>query len=467
MNEKSSFSISAIIACVCVAAYIAALAVAGVQIGFNIKNRRIAVEQEFSTLANRSSRISAQAFMDEAFQNTVQDTLSYSENLRGIILAGPEGEYAFERALSGAIDWVGNSPRFAKQFGTSSRVLFSPLQIEGLRNVTLSAVYRYIDFDLLLLVLKRTLIVVLIALVLAFFTLILESVTDKRHLEVPETVSRYSAPVRPEHGAAATKQAWGEKIPVQGKTRPAQEVETPVPNETPFPPEEEAPEPGDDFRFDGDSAGDSLDDIFAPDDEAVPVSDDFPDFTFGEESAAPPGEDAPDSGPALPSPAEKKAAAPGGVGREDSVERRLNAELRRSESSGQDLSVVVLEYRNPDDPEGIWFRDFARMTSDYFDSTGTVFEKGETGVTVILPGVTLIDGIKKVTEFRIRIPTTFTQGLAIGISSRLGRFVKAERILLEAAEASGKSAKDPENRIIAFKSDLDKYRAFIEKKSVQ
>ncbi|MDR1411770.1 MAG: hypothetical protein LBI91_06170, partial [Spirochaetaceae bacterium] len=81
-------------------------------------------------------------------------------------------------------------------------------------------------------------------------------------------------------------------------------------------------------------------------------------------------------------------------------------------------------------------------------------------------GTNLNDGIKKITEFRIRIPTTFTQGLAIGISSRLGRFVKGERILLEAAEASAKSEKDPENRIIAFKSDLDKYRAFIEKKSV-
>jgi hypothetical protein len=73
----------------------------------------------------------------------------------------------------------------------------------------------------------------------------------------------------------------------------------------------------------------------------------------------------------------------------------------------------------------------------------------------------------KLTEFRDRIPSSFTQGLAVGLSSRLGRLVKADRILFETAEASVKSKKYPETPIIAFKSDLDKYRAFIEKKSVE
>ncbi|MDR0452737.1 MAG: hypothetical protein LBH15_06810 [Treponema sp.] len=450
MSERSS-SISAVIACVCVAAYVAALAVAGVQIGFNIKDRQIAVEREFFALADRSSRISAQAFMDEGFRDTIQDTLSYSENLQGIILTGPDGEYVFERALSGAVEWVGNSPRFAKQFGTSSRVLFSPLQIEGLRNVTLSAVYRYIDFDLLLSVLKRTLIIVLIALVLAFFTLILESVTDKRQSVEAGTVPRYAMPpARP--GPAAREPAREGKRPAAEETRE-------------IPGDGEIPEQDYDSQFGGASDGDSLDDIFALDTETAPAPDDFPDFPFEGEDTAFPQEDAPDSGPP-PAEAEEPTAAPDGMTPEDIAERRLDAELRRSEASSRDLSVAVLEYRNPDDPEGLWFRDFARITSDYFDSTGTVFEKGKTGVTVILPGVSLNDGIKKITEFRARLPTTFTQGLAVGISSRLGRFVKAERILLEATEASAKSKKDTENRIIAFKSDLDKYRAFIEKKSV-
>jgi hypothetical protein len=443
MDERTSSSISVIVAWICIAAYVLALAVAGIQIGFNIRDRRTAVEQEFLNLASRSSQISAQAFMNEAFQNTIQDALSYSENLQGIILTGPDGEYAFERALSGAINWVGNSPRFAKQFGTSSRALFSPLDIAGLRNVTLSAVYRYIDFDLVLSVLKRTLIIVLAALTIAFFALILESVIDKRHLAETETSSLYSSP---SHSPA------GPEAPAR---RPVQEARQTIPPE------------GDSERdTDSPFSDDSFSDIFGTDDENTPVPDDFPGFNPEAEDAVSFEEDAGPDG-ASPDQAAAREPPPGGMGREEDTRERLDAELRRCESSGQDLTVTVLEYGNPDDPEGIWFRDFVRMASDYFDSVATIFGKGETGMTVIFPDVNLNDGIKKVKEFRGRIPTTFTQKLAIGLSSRLERLVKADRILLEAVEAAVKSKEDPDNRIVAFKSDPEKYRAFIERKSVQ
>ena len=440
-DERTSSSISAVVAWICIAAYILALAVAGVQIGFNIKDRQIAAEQEFFNLVSRSSRISAQAFMNEAYQDTIQDALSYSDNLQGIILTGPDGEYAFERALSGAVNWVGNSPRFAKQFGTSSKALFSPLDIEGLRNVTLSAVYRYVDFDLLLSVLKRTLIIVLAALTIAFFALILESVTDKRPLVETETGSPYSS--SPYSSAREADSGTAAKKTAQ---RARQTV----------PPEKDSEQDSDPFLSDDSFKEDSFDDIFGTDDENVPVSDDFPGFDAEDKVSL--GEDAADTEP---------VRIPGGIGREEDTRERLDAELRRCEESGQDLTVIALEYGNPDDPEGIWFRDFARMVSDYFDSTGTIFVKGKTGVTVILPDMDINNGIKRIKGLRGRIPTTFTQRLAVGLSSRLGRFVKADRILLEAAEASAKSKGDPENRIVAFKSDLEKYRAFIEKKSVQ
>jgi hypothetical protein len=199
---------------------------------------------------------------------------------------------------------------------------------------------------------------------------------------------------------------------------------------------------------------DSSDDIFGFDDNDTPLSGDFP----GTEDEVSCGEDAGDSGP---------AGEPGIIGREEDTRERLDAELRRCESSKQDLTVLVLEYGNPDDPEGIGFRDFARMTANYFAPDIMIFGKGKTGMTVILPDTDINGGIRAVKELRGRIPATVTQQLAVGLSSRLGRFIKADRILLEAAEASAKSKKDPENRIVAFKSDLDKYRAFIEKKSVQ
>ncbi|MDR2052667.1 MAG: hypothetical protein LBP80_04560, partial [Treponema sp.] len=389
MDEKTSSLISAVVAWICIAAYVLALAVAGIQIGFNIKDRRIAAEREFSGLASRCSRINAQAFMDEAFQNTIQDALSYSDNLQGIILTGPDGEYAFERALSGAINWVGNSPRFAKQFGTSFRALFSPLDIDGLRNVTLSAVYRYIDFDLLLSVLKRTLIIVLAALTIAFFALILESVTDRKHFTESETVSPNPSSSYPSAGEGERDE------PESAAGTPVQKTARTVPQENDL--EED---------FGSSFSDDSFDDIFGTDDKSTPVPDDFPGFTPAAQNAALSEENAAAAGPdASPKQDAAREPPPGGIGREEDTRERLDAELRRCESSGQDLTVVVLEYGNPDDPEGIWFRDFVRMTSGYFDS-GVIFGKGNMGLTVILPDTDINTGIKKVKELRGRIPTT-------------------------------------------------------------
>jgi hypothetical protein len=437
MDERISSSISAIVAWICIAAYVLALAAAGIQIGFNIKDRQMTAEREFSGLVNSCSRISAQAFMNEAFQDTIQDALAFSDTLQGIILTGPDREYAFERALSGAIEREGNSPRFAEQFGTSFTEQ-RPLDVGGLRNVTLSAVYRYFDFNLLLSVLKRTLIIVLAALTIAFLALILESVTDKRHVVETGTDSAYLSTGDGELEAAR-------EGPVQ-KTRQASPSKTIVPPEPMASPESDL-----DQELASLFNDDSFDDIFGQDDNDTPFSDDIPDTkdvtSFGKD-AGPSGES-------------------GVIDQDEDTREQLDAALRRSESSGEDLTVMVLEYKNPDDPEGIWFQDFIRMTTDYFDSGATIFGKGKTGIAVILPDTDINGGIRKAKELRGRIPSAFTRKLAVGLSSRLGRFVKADRILLEAAEAAAKSKEDPEKRIVAFKSDLDKYRAFIEKKSVQ
>jgi hypothetical protein len=469
MNERTSSSISVIVACICIAAYALALLVGGIQIGRNIKDRRIAAEQEFFNLVSRSSRVGAQAFMDEAFQGTMQDALGNSGNLQGIILTGPDAEYAFERGLSGTINWVGDSPRFARQFGTSSKAFFSPLQVEGLRNVTISAVYGYLDFDFFLYVLKRTLIIVLVALTVAFFCLILESVTDKKQAEeesesIPSDVpSSYQAPGGSRRGTAAGKPAEQAKGTVFHEKTP-----------------ESPPLPDSDS---GTSDDDLFDDLFEEAENEIKadssIPDDFPDIAPDADIAADTDADITSAAdtdtdaeePVSPAPPEKLESrglyAPSGISWEDHTLDRLEAELRRCDSSGQDLTVMVLEYGNADDPEGIWFSDFVRMTSDYFKFKDMIFEKGKTGITVILPGMDLDSGMEKANEFRARIPTTFTQGLAVGLSSRLGRLVKADRIMLEAVRASVKSKEDPEAPIIAFKSDLDKFRAFIEKKSVE
>jgi hypothetical protein len=52
--------------------------------------------------------------------------------------------------------------------------------------------------------------------------------------------------------------------------------------------------------------------------------------------------------------------------------------------------------------------------------------------------------------------------LCMGLSSRSGRPVNAERLMFEAEEALERAMMDPVSHIVAFKSDPEKYRAFME-----
>ena len=54
--------------------------------------------------------------------------------------------------------------------------------------------------------------------------------------------------------------------------------------------------------------------------------------------------------------------------------------------------------------------------------------------------------------------------LCIGLSSRAGRLVDANRLILEANKALEKALSDPESHVIAFKSDPEKYREYIANK---
>ena len=90
-------------------------------------------------------------------------------------------------------------------------------------------------------------------------------------------------------------------------------------------------------------------------------------------------------------------------------------------------------------------------------------------MTVILPGVGLDIAIGKAEKFYQRISEKFPNSfgmessLNIGLSSRSGRLLNGDRLMLEASQALKKAKSDSKTSIIAFKSDPDKYRDFISK----
>jgi hypothetical protein len=113
---------------------------------------------------------------------------------------------------------------------------------------------------------------------------------------------------------------------------------------------------------------------------------------------------------------------------------------------------------------------YARFTEEavaFFTLRDLIFEKGKQGIAVIVPGIDIEQGFTRCEEFHRRIQEkpdfaiTRPSDLAIGLSSRSGRLVEAERIILEASKALGKALEDPASPIVAFKSDPEKYREYL------
>jgi GGDEF domain-containing protein len=154
-----------------------------------------------------------------------------------------------------------------------------------------------------------------------------------------------------------------------------------------------------------------------------------------------------------------------GLGWEEYTKDRLDSELHRCSSSEKDLALLLMEFT--DIGEEKIFKLAAEEAVTFFTSRDLLFEYGGTGITVILPGTEFEAAIARAEKFYKRILERFPQsymeayGLCIGLSSRSGRLCNADRLILEATEALKKAKSDSRTSIIAFKSDLEKYRTFI------
>ena len=154
-----------------------------------------------------------------------------------------------------------------------------------------------------------------------------------------------------------------------------------------------------------------------------------------------------------------------GIGWEEYLNDRLDSELHRCSSSEKDLALLIMDFT--DIGEEKVFRQAAEEAVTFFTSRDLLFEFGESGITVILPGTGFETAVAMSEKFYERITERFPKsyseayGLCIGLSTRSGRLCNANRMILEAMEALKKAKGDSKTSIIAFKSDPDKYRTFI------
>ncbi|MDR0324309.1 MAG: hypothetical protein LBI12_07675 [Treponema sp.] len=157
------------------------------------------------------------------------------------------------------------------------------------------------------------------------------------------------------------------------------------------------------------------------------------------------------------------------IGWEEYIIDRLDSELHRCASTENDLTLILMEFA--DLTNDTMFKQAAAEAVSFFSSRDLLFEYGKYGIAVILPGLDLETGISKSEKFHQRVMVKFpnsaytASNFNIGLSSRSGRLLSAERLMLESREALSKSKHDQKTSIIAFQSDLEKYRAFIASQS--
>ena len=155
-----------------------------------------------------------------------------------------------------------------------------------------------------------------------------------------------------------------------------------------------------------------------------------------------------------------------GLGWQQYLDSRLSFELRRSASYDQDLVLIIFRGKELHRGSDEYIR-IAKYLLQHFLFQDMLFEYGQNGFAVILPNTELDEAIKEAETFRDNVCTKHISSciFSAGISSRNGRLINGNRLITEASMALSKAFNDPNNRIIAFRSDPERYRQYIASRS--
>lgn len=156
-----------------------------------------------------------------------------------------------------------------------------------------------------------------------------------------------------------------------------------------------------------------------------------------------------------------------GLGWEAYLRERLGAELRRSASFEQDLSLLIttLDGAHRGEEE---FNLFASQVRDFFSFKDMAFLFGDGGAALILPNIDVDHALRMSEELLKKLQFMFQSrlagdgaGIRMGLTSRAGRLVDADRLIGEAMAATDKARNDGGARIMAFRPDPEKFRAYL------
>jgi hypothetical protein len=153
--------------------------------------------------------------------------------------------------------------------------------------------------------------------------------------------------------------------------------------------------------------------------------------------------------------------------------QKLYKELALADEKNTDIVLLCAEWTETSfaDTETPLAKQIAEEAAVFFAVDRiSAFKKGETGVFIVLPGVAFKRGLKAAREFHGRIldnsafKTTITD-FYLGLTSRAGREIDPERLILETEKAVEKAKENAAQPIVAFKADPSKYKNYLKNKS--
>jgi hypothetical protein len=167
-------NVKSIIAFLCILVYIGAAAFAGRNIYKAVNEQRFEARQELADLTDFASRAGALGLFTDKYIEDIKTRLDMSKSIDALIIYGPDSnKFAFEKK-SGLISYKNDYPDFNKTLRLYSAPQTLPVRTEGNLNVSISALSPLIDFNTLLRLLRLSLLAILIAVVIAFTTLIVD-----------------------------------------------------------------------------------------------------------------------------------------------------------------------------------------------------------------------------------------------------------------------------------------------------
>ncbi|MDR1867028.1 MAG: hypothetical protein LBQ77_02030 [Treponema sp.] len=164
----------------------------------------------------------------------------------------------------------------------------------------------------------------------------------------------------------------------------------------------------------------------------------------------------------------KKLEQPSPSTSEKETYARLETELKRCIVFNQDIVFILMEFKEMHFGDEKVCNLLYEEAVNFFLLVDLVFIYGKRNIAVIIPGADLDDGRERVSRFQRTVVEKYSEifweisDLCIGLTSRNERMVNAEYLIREASVSLKKALLDPENPIVAFRSDPEKFKAFMD-----